>query len=265
MRILKSRTKESHETEKSVKQSKSGLFSKLRKSKSSKEDPAEQETLADQVHPAEQEEAPVLAEIESDDEEEESHVPAQDEKELEKQKELLEQQRNFVEERTTHFKASQVRTEDVKFHEGVSKNRPTAKESVTKGGMRYDWIDIETVAALKLQAAFRGNKCREDLINRGMTTSSMRNKMRERNAKHHVDPNKIASEDVPFFARFCGIGLLFGEADEGLTDYEKERLEKEKEKNTRKQQQLEREENLRSNYRKQKRMNAKETIEVTDE
>jgi hypothetical protein len=136
--LFKSKTKESQdETEIVVKQSKSGLFSKLRKSKK------QQQELPVGEDPVENGRA-ALAEIDDSDDEngEGEYLQVRDEEELKKEGETLEKQQNFVEERRSHFKASEVRTNDVNYHQPVSKNRPTAKESVTKGGMRYDWIDI---------------------------------------------------------------------------------------------------------------------------
>jgi len=58
---------------------------------------------------------------------------------------------------------------------------------------------------MKIQAAFRRSKDRRQLERQGLTTSSMRNSIRQRQAQL---PQCVLTDDVPIFFRFCGVGLL---------------------------------------------------------
>lgn len=107
---------------------------------------------------------------------------------------------------------------------------PTAKDSAFSGPPRYDWIDIETAATVKIQSIVRRNQVMDDLARKKVSTAAMRNRAR---AKANSGRKTLASEDVPGFFRFCGIGLLFGEAtgedQEVLNAREKDRHRKKKE------------------------------------
>lgn len=93
----------------------------------------------------------------------------------------------------------------------VLKEAPSAREAAFSGPPRYDWIDIETAAALKVQSIFRRNQVLEDIEARGMLTKGMKNRRRARNSKKN---NGDISDDVPTCMRFCGIGYLFGDLTE---------------------------------------------------
>lgn len=89
-----------------------------------------------------------------------------------------------------------------------SQTVPSARDAAYTGPPRYDWIDVESSAAIKIQSIFRRNQCLNLLEEEGKSTAAMRNRIRSRQA----DTAKHASsEDVPTIFRFCGIGLLFGE------------------------------------------------------
>lgn len=82
---------------------------------------------------------------------------------------------------------------------------PAAKDSAYTGPPRYDWIDIETSAAMKIQAIARRNQVLEILEKQGRTTARMRNRQRQRNAKRR---DNVMTDDTPGFFRFCGLGLI---------------------------------------------------------
>jgi len=63
----------------------------------------------------------------------------------------------------------------------------------------------EHVAAGKIQALCRRFLDRQRLERHGMTTSSMRNMIRQRKISK---PQRVITDDVPFLSRFCGISLL---------------------------------------------------------
>lgn len=98
-----------------------------------------------------------------------------------------------------------------------TKVRPSAKSSAFGGAPRYDWMDIETAAAIKVQSVYRRNKVLKYLEENDMSTPGMRNRRRKRMAKM----GKVQSEDVPFPFNMCGVGFLFGDGtleDEQYTD-----------------------------------------------
>lgn len=92
---------------------------------------------------------------------------------------------------------------------------PTARESAFSGPPRYDWVDVESAAAIKVQSIFRRNQVLKQLEEEGKVTSAMRNRIRSRQAR---GKRGMASEDVPSFLRFCGIGMLFSDATGDDTD-----------------------------------------------
>eukprot|EP00560_Eucampia_antarctica_P000059 CAMPEP_0197832524 /NCGR_PEP_ID=MMETSP1437-20131217/15218_1 /TAXON_ID=49252 ORGANISM="Eucampia antarctica, Strain CCMP1452" /NCGR_SAMPLE_ID=MMETSP1437 /ASSEMBLY_ACC=CAM_ASM_001096 /LENGTH=257 /DNA_ID=CAMNT_0043435951 /DNA_START=1 /DNA_END=774 /DNA_ORIENTATION=+ len=112
---------------------------------------------------------------------------------------------------------------------------PTAKDSAFSGPPRYDWIDIETAATVKVQSIVRRNQVMDQLTRQNVSTAAMRNRVR---AKGNRRKKAMASEDVPGLLRFCGIGFLFGDAtgeDQDVLNanekvlFLKERLQKEME------------------------------------
>ena len=110
------------------------------------------------------------------------------------------------------FKASDVRDSMLRDQEGFRTKRitsvPSAKDSAYSGPPRYDWIDVEAAAAIKIQSTYRRHVVLTRLENEGKSTAAMRNKIRSRNARKKF----WHSEDVPTMFRFCGIGYLFADA-----------------------------------------------------
>ena len=110
------------------------------------------------------------------------------------------------------FKVSQVRDSQLHTTTGYKSKRattvPTARSSAYSGPPRYDWIDVEAAAAIKVQSVFRRHMVLTQLEREGKTTAAMRNKVRSRNAQRKI----MSSEDVPTIFRFCGIGFLFADA-----------------------------------------------------
>eukprot|EP00804_Cyclotella_cryptica_P017701 CCRYP_001155-RA/>CCRYP_001155-RA protein AED:0.15 eAED:0.13 QI:0/0/0/0.66/1/1/3/0/238 len=64
-----------------------------------------------------------------------------------------------------------------------SKTCPSTKSSASGGAPRYDWLDIETAAAIKVQSIYRRNKALKYLEDNGMSTAGMRNQRRKRMAR----------------------------------------------------------------------------------
>lgn len=148
---------------------------------------------------------------------------------------------------------------------------PTAREAAYGGPPRYDWIDIETSAAIKVQSVFRRNQTMKQLEEQGMTTAAIRNRSRRRQAR--MNQRGVAgSGDIPSLLACCGVGLAFGEATE--ENYEATRkhesdlyLERKKEKEAR-------EEELRLKFQKlsaqkkaaaARRNDVEEVLEVVDD
>lgn len=132
---------------------------------------------------------------------------------------------------------------------------PTAKEAAFSGPPRYDWVDVESAAAIKIQSIFRRNQVLSELEKEGKSTAAMRNKIRARQAKG----KKFIGEDVPFFAKFCGVGLLFsdvtGEDTAALNDGLNKVEIKEKEERIRR----------RFKMKKKSAQTMEEAIEVVDD
>lgn len=87
---------------------------------------------------------------------------------------------------------------------------PSAFEAAFGGPVRYDWIDIETSAAIKVQAAYRRNKVMNDLERDGYSTFAIRNRARRRNAASSTN-----------FFNCCGNNFSF--ADFSMHDREAHR------------------------------------------
>jgi len=88
---------------------------------------------------------------------------------------------------------------------------PSARDSAFSGPPRYDWIDIETSAAIKVQSVFRRNQAIAALEAKGVSTSAMRNRNRKRRTRSR---NVATTEDAPGLFQCCGLGLMFGDASE---------------------------------------------------
>mmetsp|Transcript_62555 Transcript_62555/g.74074 ORF Transcript_62555/g.74074 Transcript_62555/m.74074 type:complete len:329 (-) Transcript_62555:351-1337(-) len=144
----------------------------------------------------------------------------------------------------------------------VLKEAPSAKEAAFSGPPRYDWIDIETAAALKVQSIYRRHRVIQKLEKRGMLTSAMRNRLRKKKA---VRKMKIMSDDTPFLFTCCDMGFLFGDSSHynDPQTYGKENKATFEEK---KKQQAEHEENLRKfKMRKKDSQQMLESIEVVED
>mmetsp|Transcript_8595 Transcript_8595/g.18335 ORF Transcript_8595/g.18335 Transcript_8595/m.18335 type:complete len:313 (-) Transcript_8595:177-1115(-) len=131
-----------------------------------------------------------------------------------------------------HFSPSLVKDKNsiqdghYKKEEPRPKVRPAAKSSAFSGPVRYDWMDVETTAAIKIQAASRRLITLKRLDEQGLSTSSIRNRRRKIKARKHM----LHSEDVPFPFSLCGVGFLFGdgtlEDERVITELEKKKLRK---------------------------------------
>jgi len=77
---------------------------------------------------------------------------------------------------------------------------PAARDAAFGGPPRYDWIDIETRAAIKVQAAYRRNKVMNDLERHGVSTGAIRNRARRR----HADQSSS-------FLNCCGTNFSFAD------------------------------------------------------
>lgn len=138
---------------------------------------------------------------------------------------------------------------------------PTAKESAFSGPPRYDWIDIETAAAVKIQSVVRRNRVMDGLTSQNISTAAMRNRVRSKTRRRQ---KTMVSEDVPGIFSFCGIGFLFGDAtgedQEVLNSHDKVKLQQKKVKKT-----LEEEKKRKLRLRKKASENVCESVEVVDD
>lgn len=144
------------------------------------------------------------------------------------------------------------------------KTRPSAKSSAFGGAPRYDWMDIETTAAIKIQAAYRRLQTQNRLDALGLSTPGMRNRRAQRRARYQSRMSRtVVSADVPFPFNMCGVGLLFGDGtleDEAVVDtLEKRRADKAKNRYER-----EDEEKRRFRMRKKESQHLEEGIEVVE-
>lgn len=140
-----------------------------------------------------------------------------------------------------------------------TKTRPSAKTSAFGGAPRYDWMDIETAAAVKLQSIYRRNKVLKYLEENDMSTPGMRNRRRKLMAKM----GKVQSEDVPFPFNMCGVGFLFGD---GTPEDESYTTSLEKKKKDKKKEELEKEDAQKRKFRMRKKgsQHLEEGIEVVE-
>ncbi len=135
---------------------------------------------------------------------------------------------------------------------------PTARDSAYSGPPRYDWIDVESSAAIKIQSIFRRNQALKSLEDEGKSTAAMRNRIRAR----QMEGKNMSGEDVPTIFRFCGLGLLFGDAtgqdDDALNSKNrgKAKIEAKERKESMKR---------KFHFRKKKSTHMEEAIEVVDD
>uniref|UniRef100_A0A7R9WVF7 Uncharacterized protein n=1 Tax=Craspedostauros australis TaxID=1486917 RepID=A0A7R9WVF7_9STRA len=108
---------------------------------------------------------------------------------------------------------------------------PSAREAAFSGPTRFDWIDVETSAATKVQANYRRFKVMKTLEESGKSTSAIRNRRRRRKAasRFAYGTKTQVSEDAPSLFNWCGVGLVFGDAteedDEVYRELQKKRYE----------------------------------------
>ncbi|KAL7579336.1 hypothetical protein ACA910_014012 [Epithemia clementina (nom. ined.)] len=133
----------------------------------------------------------------------------------------------------------------------VLEQPPSAREAAFGGPVRYDWIDIETTAAIKVQAAYRRNKVMNDLEREGYSTGAIRNRARRR----------IASATSSFFD-CCGTNFTF--ADFGAHDREAHREYQKMVYQEQKKARFYHEEELRLGFSKKHRMRQSERNRVDE-
>lgn len=141
---------------------------------------------------------------------------------------------------------------------------PSARDAAYtyNGPPRYDWVDVESSAAIKIQTIFRRNQAIQQLEKDGKSTAAMRNRKRHQNAPGSA--LGTTSEDVPGLFRFCGVGLLFsdatGEDAQELTARRNAELEE-------KRQRMLAQEALKRQFRMRKKstVNYNEAVEVVDD
>lgn len=137
---------------------------------------------------------------------------------------------------------------------------PPAEQAAYSGPPRYDWVDIETAAAIKIQAAYRRRRIMGMMEEEGQTTAAVRNMARRRQAAKEASTNP-AQDFIDLF-NCCGVDLGLGAGNkEAYFDYTRE-LETAKYNETRRET-AEREELLRKKYqRKPPRESLVENVEV---
>lgn len=147
------------------------------------------------------------------------------------------------------------------------KERPSARSSAFGGAPRYDWMDIETTAAIKIQATYRRVQTQNYLDANNLSTPGMRNRRARLQARYHSRSGKgrgnHISADVPFPFSLCGVGLLFGDGtfeDEAIVDS----LEKKKKQKKKVAEVREDEEKRRFRMRKKESQHLEEGIEVVE-
>jgi len=150
------------------------------------------------------------------------------------------------------------------------KVRPSAKASAFGGAPRYDWMDIETTAVIKIQAAYRRLQVQNYLDANNLSTPGMRNRRRRLQARYKARSGGDkyhggcqTSEDVPFPFNLCGVGLLFGD---GTLEDQAIVSGIEKRKKSKKKGELEAEDEARRRFhmRKKETFGLEEGVEVVE-
>ncbi|GAX22791.1 hypothetical protein FisN_24Lh062 [Fistulifera solaris] len=121
-------------------------------------------------------------------------------------------------------------------HPVVNEQAPTAREAAFSGPPRYDWMDIETAAAIQIQAAYRRHHVLQQLEKEGHLTAPIRQRQQLRSV-----PNLLAC---------CGVGFLFDYNDE---------LERQEHYSRQKQERADREAQLRDQFLRKQRQCEAET------
>jgi len=138
----------------------------------------------------------------------------------------------------------------------VLKKPPTARQAAFSGPPRYDWIDVEASAALKVQSLYRRHRVTSDLQRQGIVTTVMQRKFQQRKARD------LDNDGMLSLYQCCSLSSLlqaaFSDADEVKMEAETKATYQE-----RKKAQAETEERLRKfRMRKRDTENLIESIEV---
>mmetsp|Transcript_10824 Transcript_10824/g.16115 ORF Transcript_10824/g.16115 Transcript_10824/m.16115 type:complete len:215 (+) Transcript_10824:93-737(+) len=145
----------------------------------------------------------------------------------------------------------------------VMKEAPSARDAAFGGPPRYDWIDVETAAAIKVQSKFRQLRVQRELEAAGLTTSAQRNRIRQRESKQNKAKQ---SEDIPFLFSMCGIGHLFGHYDEDAIEAQEKAEKEEKRRMEESRMEAEREARFRTFHAKNReRKELLESLEVVED
>eukprot|EP00538_Stauroneis_constricta_P002606 CAMPEP_0119559210 /NCGR_PEP_ID=MMETSP1352-20130426/12218_1 /TAXON_ID=265584 /ORGANISM="Stauroneis constricta, Strain CCMP1120" /LENGTH=266 /DNA_ID=CAMNT_0007606851 /DNA_START=40 /DNA_END=840 /DNA_ORIENTATION=- len=125
-------------------------------------------------------------------------------------------ERSPVNEELAFSRSQETEVEPMKLVNPGETAPPSAREAAFSGPPRFDWIDVETTAATKVQAAFRRFQVMRDLEEAGKSTSAIRNRRRRRKAAARFGGRNRTqvSEDAPSIFNWCGVGLVFGDATE---------------------------------------------------
>lgn len=101
---------------------------------------------------------------------------------------------------------------------------PSARASAFSGPPRYDWVDVEAAAAIKLQAAYRRFQAINELDRQGLTTAGMRKQRRKRKAKQKRKNESL--ENRSLFSCCATFEFLFWNDFKFFEEEQKERNEK---------------------------------------
>jgi len=75
---------------------------------------------------------------------------------------------------STENSVSNLSNRSKKSNYYVLREAPSVEVAAYRGPPRFDWIDIETAAAIRVQAAYRRFKSNKELDRQGLTTAGMR-------------------------------------------------------------------------------------------
>jgi len=140
---------------------------------------------------------------------------------------------------------------------------PPAREAAFHGPPRFDWMDIESNAAIKIQSVQRRNVVMNDLEARGLSTAAIRNRKRRCLAAKEAHPYMTSqSQDAPSIFACCAVGLAFGDATEDGDDAY--RLLEKRKYEDRQQQQAVHEEALRRQYMTKHGINPGKIVEALE-
>lgn len=92
---------------------------------------------------------------------------------------------------------------------------PTAREAAFSGPPRYNWIDVEASAALKVQSIYRRHQVTSKLQRQGIVTSAMQRKSKQHKARY------LGDDGMPSMYGCCSIDSLF---PMGFSDPDEEKI-----------------------------------------